>query len=309
MTRRWRGSYRYYGPYFPPSTPRKTKGGIKAQSERGAFAKSWWARRWIEVLDSFNLGARLGRGRAYARKGQVLSIVVEKGKVTAEVQGSRPRPYKVSMKVKILGKSEWKKLAKALSGRAIFAAKLLAGEMPGEMEEVFKDVGLSLFPARHVDMQTKCSCPDWSNPCKHIAAVYYLLGEEFDRDPFLIFKLRGMEREELIGFVGELVSGEGKSKHKGTSSSFEGQQEEKTLPQEPLSFDPDSFWGQDIADEESGNEVRIPTVCAAFPKQLGNFPFWRGREKFLSALEEIYSRASPVGLAVFLGERTLQGHD
>ena len=83
-----------------------------------------------------------------------------------------------------------------LSQQVIFTAKLLAGEMPQDIEQAFTDAGLSLFPAQSKDLDTECSCPDWSNPCKHIAAVYYLLGEEFDRNPFLIFKLRGMEREE-----------------------------------------------------------------------------------------------------------------
>jgi hypothetical protein len=85
-----------------------------------------------------------------------------------------------------------------------FAAGL--GEMPQDIEQAFAKAGLSLFPARHNDLKTECSCPDWSNPCKHIAAVYYLLGEEFDRDPFLIFQLRGMSREEFLGILGESAS-------------------------------------------------------------------------------------------------------
>ena len=188
--------YDDYG-YFPPSRPRKAKGGIKAQSKRGAFGESWWAKRWIAVLERFDIGARLGRGRSYARQGQVLSLAIDKGQVKAKVQGSRPKPYDVAIQLKTLSAADWKKLAKALSQQALFAAKLLAGQMPQDIEQAFEGVGLSLFPATHQDLDTDCSCPDWSNPCKHIAAVYYLLGEEFDRDPFLIFKLRGMSREEL----------------------------------------------------------------------------------------------------------------
>ena len=108
-------AYRYHE-YFEPSRPREAKGGIKAQSGRGGFGRSWWARRWIEILEGFDLGARLGRGRSYARRGQVLSIDVEKGAVTARVQGSRARPYRVEIKVSTLGRSDWKKLTTALSG-------------------------------------------------------------------------------------------------------------------------------------------------------------------------------------------------
>lgn len=304
MARKRRNLYRYYDSYFPPSTPRKARGGIKAQSRRGTFGESWWARRWIEALESFNIGARLGRGRSYARKGQVLSIDIEKGKVSAKVQGSRTRPYSVTMKVKVLGKTEWKKLAKVLSSQAIFAAKLLAGEMPDRIEEAFNESGLSLFPAKRTDLRTDCSCPDWSNPCKHIAAIFYLLGEEFDRDPFLIFKLRGMEREELIGLLSGQPSSKGRPGRKEITSES-NVAHEAPVETEPLSADPGLFWGQAIPDDDPGEEVRIPSLCAALPKQLGSFPFWRGQESFLPKLEAIYRRASPGGLAVFLGERRL----
>src|SRR5215471_10275517 len=189
----------WYREFFPRSRPRAAKGGIKTQSKRGAFGQSWWARRWIAVLESFDIGARLGRGRTYARGGQVLSIDVGKGKVEAKVQGSRPSPYAVSIRLKVLADADWRKLIEVLSGQALFAAKLLAGEMPQDIEQVFGEAGLSLFPEKLRDLQTECSCPDYSNPCKHIAAVYYLLGEEFDRDPFLLFRLRGLGREELLG--------------------------------------------------------------------------------------------------------------
>src|SRR5262245_45288521 len=197
----WRRRHRYYDdwyPRFPKSKPRAARGGIKAQTKRGQFGESWWAKRWIAVLESFDIGARLSRGRSYARSGQVLSIDVDKGKVKARVQGSRPTPYEVAIQVKELSAGEWAKLVKALSGQALFAAKLLAGEMPQDIEEVFEGAGLSLFPEKRGDLKTSCSCPDMSNPCKHIAAVYYLLGEEFDRDPFLLFKLRGLGREALL---------------------------------------------------------------------------------------------------------------
>ena len=191
-----------YWDYFEPTKPRAVKGGIKAQSKRGAFGESWWARRWIAVLEGFDIGARLGRGRSYARKGQVMNVDISKGTVKAKVQGSSSRPYSITIKIKALSEADWKKLAIEFAREAIFAAKLLAGEMPQEIEQIFTRAGLSLFPAKLRDLETNCSCPDWSNPCKHIAAVYYLLGEEFDRDPFLIFRLRGLSREELIALLG-----------------------------------------------------------------------------------------------------------
>src|SRR6516165_2756793 len=108
-----------YREFYPRSRPRAARGGIKAQSQRGGFGQSWWAKRWIAVLESFDIGARLGRGRSYARNGQVLGIEVGRGEVTARVQGSRPKPYDVIIRVKGLTTGEWDELVKALSGQAL----------------------------------------------------------------------------------------------------------------------------------------------------------------------------------------------
>src|SRR5262245_60320963 len=230
---------RFYRDFFPKSKPRKAKGGIKAQSKSGPLGKTWWAKKWIAVLESFDIGARLARGRTYARKGQVLGIDVGEGKVAAKVQGSRPRPYEVSIQVKELSEKEWDDLVRTLAGEARFVARLLAGEMPEDIETVFTDAGLSLFPKKKADLKTSCSCPDSSNPCKHIAAVYYLLGEEFDRDPFLLFRLRGLDREALLerlNQLGELQAaeeGEQPSEADAPAGEVEAPQPKEALPTTP----------------------------------------------------------------------------
>jgi len=285
-----------YREFYPRSRPRRAKGGIKAQSKRGTFGETWWARRWIQTLESFNIGARLGRGRSYARKGQVLSIEIEKGKVTSQVQGSRPKPYDITIGLPVMSDAEWETVVNALSRQAIFAAKLLAGEMPQDIEAVFKDAGLSLFPRKHADLQTNCSCPDWSNPCKHVAAVYYLLGEEFDRDPFLIFRLRGMSRDDLIARLGQRGA-------PCAAAAMEASPECQGLAPEPLTADPAAFWSGKSLPESIAGEARVPLVHAALPKRLGSFPFWRGSQRFLDALEPIYTEASERGMNAFLGER------
>lgn len=290
---RWSSYDRF--PRYPKSTPRAAKGGIKAQSKRGSFGESWWAKRWIAVLESFNIGARLGRGRSYARNGQVLSIDIGKGTVTAKVQGSRPKPYDITIQVKSLSAKDWKQIAQALSGQALFAAKLLAGEMPQDIEQVFKDEKLSLFPEQLKDLTTQCSCPDWSNPCKHIAAVYYLIGEEFDRDPFLLFKLRGLSREELVEMIGPVAVKAGKQAPKPA---------ETVEPEvaEPLVSDGTAFWTNGHLPDDFFGDVQALPVHAALPRRLGSFPFWRGAERFLDALEPVYRGASERGLSAFLGD-------
>lgn len=196
--RRRRSSYHWDPPYPPASPPRPVKDGLRAKSTRGAIGETWWSQRFIEVLEDFHEGPRLVRGRAYARRGQVIDMDVEAGEVTARVQGSRARPYSVSIGVTVLGDADWARAEEAMASQAVFLARLLAGEMPHEIGEAFAATGLSLFPATADDLDTDCSCPDWENPCKHIAAVYYLLAEAFDRDPFLIFAWRGRPRERLL---------------------------------------------------------------------------------------------------------------
>ncbi len=162
----------YYGwGYFPKSKPIKPADGIKSRNQRGAFGESWWAKRWIQVLESYGIGTRLQRGRSYARGGQVLDISIGAGSVTAQVQGSRPTPYRITIDLPVLSDAEWEKAIDAMSAQAIFAAKLLAGEMPQEIEEAFNAARVPLFPAKANQLKTACSCPDFANPCKHIAAV------------------------------------------------------------------------------------------------------------------------------------------
>ena len=183
---------------FPPSGPRAVEGGIKARSQRGAIAQTWWSERFIAVLEDIGMGNRLQRGRGYARKGQVLSLEVDAGSVTARVQGSRSRPYRVRIGLQAFGKAQWAGVERELAGNAWYLATLLAGEMPDDIEEVFAGVGLSLFPASAGELSLDCSCPDWEVPCKHLAATFYLLAESFDDDPFRILAWRGRPREDLL---------------------------------------------------------------------------------------------------------------
>lgn len=188
----------YEDEWYPPSKPRVVTDGIKAKNVRGAFGTSWWAKRWIGTLETFGWGSRLQRGRSYARSGQVLNIDLQAGQVQAKVQGSRATPYKVKIEIPPLTDAQWTRAIDGMAGQAIFGAKLLAGEMPQNIEEAFVAAGMTLLPQSARDIATRCSCPDAANPCKHIAAVYYLLGERFDEDPFLIFHLRGRTREQII---------------------------------------------------------------------------------------------------------------
>lgn len=187
--------------YPPPARPRAVDGGLRARSTSGAIGQTWWSERFVGVLEHIGLGNRLARGRNYARRGQVISLDIDAGLVSARVQGSRSRPYRARIGIRAFGKTEWAKLEAMLSDSAWYTAKLLAGEMPEDIEDVFAGAGLSLFPSAAQELSMDCSCPDYEVPCKHIAAAFYLLAEAFDEDPFTILAWRGRDREDLLAHL------------------------------------------------------------------------------------------------------------
>lgn len=181
--------------WFERTTPIRVEGGIRARTKRGSMGRQWWSRRFVDILEKVCDPRRLGRGRAYARDGQVLRIDVGPEVVEADVQGSRPEPYRVRIAIEAYDAAAWARIERALAGEALYRAKLLAGEMPTEIVEVFDGLGLPLFPD---ELDMECSCPDWGFPCKHVSAVLYLLGEAFDDDPFLVLAWRGRAKEDLL---------------------------------------------------------------------------------------------------------------
>ncbi|GIJ25549.1 hypothetical protein Vqi01_07110 [Micromonospora qiuiae] len=192
------GRFADYGP------PRRVDGGLRARSARGAIGVSWWSRRFLEVLESFALGTRLTRGRSYARAGQVLQIDIAPGAVSALVQGSRAQPYRVRIALSPFPARLWSRIEKQLAAQAFFSARLLAGDLPAELEELFVAAGAPLFPATVTELEQHCSCPDFAVPCKHLAATFYLLAEAFDADPFALLHWRGRSRAELLDRLREL---------------------------------------------------------------------------------------------------------
>lgn len=145
--------------------------------------EAWWVQRWVDLLNSYRFKKRLERGRIYAREGHILSLEYKGAKVTALVQGTAEEPYKLSIWLDAFSDEDWNYVIDSLSEQAIYSAQLLAGEMPADIESVFTANGLSLYPFNLAEVHSKCSCPDPKNPCKHIAAVYYQLGDFFERIP------------------------------------------------------------------------------------------------------------------------------
>ena len=302
-------NYYYWGGYTP-STPIKVEGGIKAKSKRGSIGDTWWSKRWVSTLESFGWSNRLERGRRYARKGQVLEFDLMPGKVKAKAQGSVPKPYSVTIEVQPFTDDEWDSAIEAMSQRAVFAAKLLAGEMPQDIEDAFNAAGVSLFPDSSKDIKTRCSCPDSANPCKHIAAVYYILAEEFDRDPFMLFNLRGRTQEEITEALrkSRTVIAESPSEPENLSDvavdtkGIEGAEGEDGGNGEDVAELPiGDFWsGTEL--ESFSVDISPPDVSAAIIKRLGTPEFWDSKDDFDAVMRKFYGEVSRHAIESAYGE-------
>lgn len=288
-----RRKYSYYDFYYEPSRPIEVDDGIKARSRRGAFAKNWWATRWIQAMERLVDSRRLARGRNYARKGQVRSIDETKDGIYARVQGSRPSPYKVTIQVSPLTDAQWEKVIDALAEQAIFTAQLLAGEMPQDIEQAFHAAGVSLFPDRSGDLATHCTCPDWSNPCKHVAAAHYILGERFDEDPFLLFRLRGRTQEQILQAL--------RQRRAGQASFVEDEEEEEVVV--PLEETLERFYELGEPLEGFSVSIREPAIEMPLLKRLGEAAFVP-TPGILSLLRPVYQGITQAALKAAFQEPT-----
>jgi uncharacterized Zn finger protein len=250
------GDWQEFGP------PIRVADGVQLRDAR--FGSSWWARRWIEVLTSFGMEERLARGRSYARRGQVVSMDWKKGGVKAKVQGSQPSPYSVRITVRQFDDSQWKAALDALADQAIFAAKLLAGEMPEDIEDAFAAADATLLPSGRHDIETSCTCPDWGDPCKHVAAVYYLMGDQLDADPFRMFLLRGLDRTSVLNGI--------RARRKDWASGKSGPKRERSAAVEsapPLENLIESYFSGTVTDI---HPAVTPEVDAPVLRRLGPPP-------------------------------------
>ena len=296
--------------------PLSTRGGIKSRVNRGRFhGSNWWSRRWIEILEGSIDSARLARGRSYARKGQVIDIEIEPGLVTASVQGTRKKPYQIRLGFETLSEEAMGLLLFRFRERSSFAARLLAGEMPDEMEKVFKEAGISLFPSKSALRRYKCSCPDDVAPCKHIIAVLLLLAEVFDDDPFLLLKLRGVNREVLINLLtletsvedADIIYEDDKEWEDEESSVISGGSDcaVETISGERDDVEPETlyakWYGEDLPEFKYDVDEKESNIAAL--EIINEFPFWRGEMPFRQSLSQYYERAANSAEEILTGEK------
>ncbi len=280
----------------PPSRPRPVKGGgVRVRAARGDIGSKWWSRKWVQALERFAVSSRLERGRRYARAGQVAKLDITTDGVKSKVQGSRARPYGVTIRLRALDAKEWGLVLDAMGARARFAASLLAGDVPHDIEEAFQQSGRSLFPSGENDLSTDCSCPDWENPCKHVAAVHYVLAEAFDADPFLLFTLRGRTREELLGAL------RARRVEPDASPTPVGIVQEPVAVAAPERQRP--FWGNSGSGAAPISvSIAAPSEEASLLRALGLPPVWTSSQADPHGVVEVYRRATDWGLKLAFGE-------
>ncbi len=174
-----------------------------ALSEKGLGNQPWWVEQWMELINSYRFKKRLARAWSYAREGNVTSIRFEGRRVHARVQGTDEEPYKVKLWLDVLNDEDWSYVLEALTQKARWSAQLLTGIMPSDIERAFAASGKRLFPFKLQEVRSECNCPDKANPCKHISAIYFLMGDRFSEDPFVLFQLRGRTRTTLLADLAE----------------------------------------------------------------------------------------------------------
>ena len=162
------------------------------------IAKTWWGIAWNKNLESYaDYSNRIGRGSAYVKNGMVLDLQIGKGEINALVHGSGRNPYKIKIQVDRLNDKKWNKIKHLCSHKIGSAAELAEGRFPEDLAQIFLRQGEGLFPSPK-EIRLSCSCPDWADMCKHVAAVLYGVGARFDNDPLLFFTLRDIDFAALL---------------------------------------------------------------------------------------------------------------
>ncbi len=266
------------------------------------FSRKWWGKQFLEVIEDITDSARLSRGKSYARNGKIKEYQIKNGKITAKVRGSvnpyfgvyKEPLYKTTIEFAEINQEDWSEIINQIGSKASFISKLLMNEIPDNIETVFSALNLSLLPYHEDDLITDCSCPDWSNPCKHIAGVYYLIASLLDEDPFLLFELRGISRKKLLEELKKTPLGEmlnsaiNKEELKpDIAESFYTKPELKKA-QTQLSLK--EFW-QGQKPLPSTIPTHTSNLSAIVVKKAGDYPsFWQKDHSFLEVMEDFYQR-------------------
>jgi len=220
---------------------RKVRDGIRPKNPKGKFGNTWWSKKWLEALEFFEYDKRIIQGRFYAREGQIRSLEINRGCIQAKVQGTKIKPYSVKIKLQILTDYAWQNILEQMAGNALLFSKLLIDKFPEDLSEIFMKFNYPLFPNNVDDLLTSCTCSDWANPCKHTAAVYYILSDIIEYDPFKLLLIRGKSRIEIREILRQYQRIITKQENKPLKKKKVLQKSNKFIERK---IDVASFWGR-----------------------------------------------------------------
>ncbi len=272
------------------------------------FSRSWWGQKFITAIENLTDSGRLSRGRSYARGRKVKSFDLDGNLVTAQVRGSinpyfgvhKEPLYHITIEFQSLSAAKWSAAVAEMASKASVISRLLLNEIPDDIEKTFQSLNLNLLPGSQKDFKTSCSCPDWSNPCKHIAGVYYLVAAELDQDPFLLFELRGLSRENLIKELSKSPLGQALSAELQSAQSTPQPAAAYYAPPETLPAQGETnlreFWQGKKQLPQTMETLSEKSVSAIQVKKQGDFPaFWHRDNSFIEAMETLYEQVKSKG--------------
>jgi len=272
------------------------------------FSRTWWGQKFIETMENLTDSGRLSRGRSYARGKKVKSFGIKDGIISAQVRGSvnpyfgvyEEPLYITTIEFQPISAAQWSAAIALIASKASLISRLLLNEIPADIEDTFKQLNLNLLPGSRKDFRATCTCPDWGNPCKHIAGVYYLVAAELDQNPFLLFELRGLSKDNLMKELAKSPLGQALSAEL---------QLQKQAPQPVESYHPAlrtsgleacenlrEFWhGTKRLPQTMEPLPQIPVAGIPVKKQ-GDFPaFWNRDNSFIEAMETLYQQVKTKG--------------
>ncbi|MDE0045754.1 MAG: SWIM zinc finger family protein [bacterium] len=271
-----------------------------------ARSKTWWGTEFLEALEQIMDRGRLSRGRSYAGPHRLLAFDIRGGRITATVRGNtnpyfgitkEPR-YRVSVQLEKVSKPAWKKVLSRLGHNANWITHLILGEVPPTIETAFEGSNVMLLPRTRKEIVSSCSCPDWANPCKHVAGVYFHVAALLDHDPFLLFELRGMARKTLMSAVsksefGAALGGD----HAAREPDIREALEESRFPvidetvEEAAPADMRDFWLGKTLTADALSSRPMPPVSVLPMRRAGDYPeFWHQDGSFLDVMSDVYTR-------------------
>ena len=271
----------------PPSVnPKRVRGGVKLRSKEGV-STAWIAQRWVRLLEEGCEGEPNVEGLDYAKMGQTKSLTVGTGLIEAVVQGRSMKPYTVRITCETYGHEAWDKVVAATIAEPIYSAKMLAGEVPEHIEDLFHPLGLNLFPKSAADLTLSCTCGHGTPWCKHVACVMYLVADAMASDPFIMFNLRGIATESLVERLRQRRTSEGSvhgappvyAAHVPGASDGEAESLDSSL---------ESFWEAGDGLAELDLSIDRPVVNKALLRRLGPSPFASGRFPLVGLLATCY---------------------